>query len=442
MANKNKENASPHKIPRWSISTDGGILGIFLVFEAIVAGGLICFYGSKEFEFTWVFFLALGVVAGACGLILVVCWPNLRKISEWLIFTEKGRFLIFLVAEAIVVGVFFCFPIGESKNLEFTRTLILALAAVGGGYGLILAAIRSVKLSEQVEMAQEQVKIGQKQAVTGQKQLFNQQLGQGATLLASEKMPIRRTGIRVLGDLAERTIGEPEQAQLIMRTIHDFVHANACPSSRSEERLDITLGIRTLVSLYKKSGQKTELKKLVQFQGCYLAGLNFKDAELQGADFTDARLYGSDFRNAELQGVDFSFAKLNFIKMTWKGAHFIGAKLEGAHFIGAELQGAKLQGVNFKDVKLEWADCTDADFSDAKGLTENQVKGMIFKFDQPLTLPNELEQFLDPRRSYELGLNPDDSSNLTRRFVESDAEWSKKWVNEYLASIRNPKDDG
>ena len=402
MADKDKKNASPHKIPRWSISTDGGILGIFLVFGVIVAGGLICFYGSKEFEFTRVVFLALGVIAGACSLTLVVRWSsNLRKISEWLIFTEKGQFLIFLVAEAIVVGVFFCFLIGESKNLEFTRTLILALAAVGGGYGLILAVIRSVKLSEQVETAQ-------KQANTGQEQLFNQQLGQGATLLASEKMHIRRTGIRVLGDLAERTIGEPEQAQLIMRTIHDFVHANVHHFLEHEpKRHDIALGIKTLVSLYKKSGQKTELKKLLQFQGCPLVMLNFKDAELQEVDFRNAKLYESDFRNAELYESDFR---------------------------NAELHGADFQ----------WADCTDADFSGAKNLTEDHAKGMIFKVDQPPKLPKDLKQFLDKNRRYELDFNPDDRPDLTRRFIESDAEWSGKWVDEYLAEIGiiNPEDEG
>ena len=359
-----------------------------------------------------------------------------QKFQRQRAFIEMGRFLIFLVVEAIVAGGFFCFYSGENKGLEFTRTLILAMAAVGGVYGLILAAIRAVKLSEQVN--------------TGQEQLFNQQLGQGATLLASHEMPIRQTGIRVLGDLAERTIDESKQVELIMRTIHDFVHANAIPPSRDEpKRRDIVLGIKTLVSLYKKSGQKTELKKLVQFQECYLVGLNFKDAELQGVDFKGANLQAADFRFAKLQGVDFSFAKLGLIKMNWKGADFRCAKLEGAHFIGAELQEVKFQGVNFKDVKLEWTDCTDADFSDAKGLTENQVKGMIFKFDQPLTLPNELEQFLDPKCGYEWKKNSDDEFNR-RYFVEPDVnakesekwKWSGKPVYEYITSIRASGNDG
>ena len=306
-----------------------------------------------------------------------------RKIPRWFVSTETGRFLIFLFVEAIVVGAFFCFHSGEKKDLELTRTFILAMATVGGVYGLILAAIRSAKLSEQVEMAQEQVKIGQKQAVTGQKQLFNQQLGQGATLLANDEMPIRRTGIRVLGDLAERTMGEPEQVKLIMRTIHDFVHANAYPPSfplsvsgnslgkalaESRKRYDIGLGIRTLASLYNKSGKPVELKKLVQFQGCYLEGLDFKDAELQGANF-------------------------------------------------------------------QWADCSGANFSDTENLTQEQVEAMIFRVNRLPTLPKDLENSLDTNRRYEFDGDRKSDPNIHRRFVESDAEWSKKLVEEYLFGI-------
>ena len=299
-----------------------------------------------------------------------------RKIPRWFVSTETGRFLIFLFVEAIVVGALFCFHSGEKKDLEFTRTFILAMATVGGVYGLILAAIRSAKLSQQVETAQ-------KQANTGQEQLFNQQLGQGATLLANDEMPIRRTGIRVLGDLAERTMGEPEQVKLIMRTIHDFVHANAyLPSfplslpgssldkalAESRKRYDIGLGIRTLASLYNKSGKPVELKKLVQFQGCYLEGLDFKDAELQGANF-------------------------------------------------------------------QWADCSGANFSDTENLTQEQVEAMIFRVNRLPTLPKGLENSLDTNRRYEFDRDRNRDLNIHRRFIESNAEWSEELVEEYLFEI-------
>ena len=336
-----------------------------------------------------------------------------QKFQRRRAFIEMGRFLIFLVVEAIVAGGFFYFYSGENKGLEFTRTLILAMAAVGGVYGLILATIRAVKLSEQVN--------------TGQEQLFNQQLGQGATLLASDEMPIRQTGIRVLGDLAERTIDESKQVELIMRTIHDFVHANAIPFTKDGEKHDVALGIRTLVSLYKKSGHKVKLEKLVKFRECYLKNLNFKNADLQGANFNGANLQAADFRFAKLQGVNF-----------W-GADLGVAKLQGAYFKGADLQEVNLNGANF-----EWVDCSGVDFSDAKSLTENQVKEMIFEASLLPRLPEDLENSLDLKRRYELKENPNNKPIRYRYFIESDAEWSGKWVDEYLAEIGiiNPEDDG
>ena len=294
-----------------------------------------------------------------------------RKWRGWRVVREIAGFVIL---EVIVVAVFFCFYGSKREEFEFVRALTLGMGAVGGAYGLILAAFRSVKFYEQVE--------------TGQKQLFNQQLGQGATLLASEKMPIRRTGIRVLGDLAETALNKSlseetiEQAQLIMRTIHDFVHANACSRSGGEpKRRDIALGIKTLGSLYNKSGQKVKLKKLVQFRGRYLEKLNFTDAELQGVNFT-------------------------------------AAKLQGASFIGAELQGADFQ----------WADCTNADFSGAKNLTEDDVKGMIFNVARPPKLPDGLENYSDHNRIYRY-------YNYSYYFLKSDAEWSEKHVHTYLFEV-------
>ena len=358
------------------------------------------------------------------------------KFPRWLVFTEMGWFV---VIEVIVVIVLICFF--GSKEAEFARLLITGMIAVGGGYSLILATRRAVKFSEQVDTAQKQVKIGQKQVDTaqkqveigqkqveaGQKQLFNEQLGRAAELLANEKMAIRQTGIRVLADLAEKT---PDQVKLIMQIIYDFVEADALSSARPRERLDIALGIKMLGFLYNKSGQKVELKKLVQFTGYHLKGLDLRDAQLQGVGFFAAKLQGARFHDAQLQG-----------------ARFHDAQLQGAQFLDAQLQGA-----DFNSAQLGWADCTRANFSDAKNLTEDQVKGMIFDVDRPPTLPKGLEQFLDPMRGYKWERTSDNKSNRCY-FVEPDVdteeleklEWSGKdvreWVREYLASIRDPEDD-
>ena len=288
----------------------------------------------------------------------------------------------------------------KSAGDQSSQLLILTLGAIGAACGLILAALRSAKFSKQVD--------------TGQKQLFNEQLGRGAELLANDEMVMRQTGIRVLGNLAERTIGEPEQVKLIMQIIHDFVHAKTRSPSEDKETLDIEIGIRTLGFLYNKSGRLAKLEELVQFLGYHLERLNFTDAQLQGVDFLAAELQESYFFRARLQG--------------------------------ANLEDAQLQGVDFLSAELQWADCTANDFSYTENLTEAQVKGMVFEVNRPPRLPEGLQNFLDPKCCYELKEDPNNKSIHYRRFVESDAEWSGKrvdeWVNEYITSIRDSENNG
>ena len=403
---------------------------------------------------------------------------------------------------ALVVGEFFCWRATEffeveNAGVQPSELLIVTLGAIGAACGLILAARRSAKFSEQVE-------IGQKQVETGQKQLFNEQLGRAAELLTKEEKPMRRASIRILEGLAETTINQGlskeniKQAQLIMRIIHDFVHADTSPPlkddedletriEKGKEKLDIALGIRTLVSLYNESGKPDDFKELVQFRSCRLEGLIFTDAELQGVDFIDAQLQGANFIDAQLQGAQFMYAQLqgaHFNRAQLQGVNFIGAKLERANFRGAELQGAnfmgakleranfrgtelewvdfteaeleranfigaKLQKVNFIGANLEWVDCTDADFSGAENLKKEQVGVMIFDTKFFPKLPKGVKDDLDPKRGYEWKKDSDDKSNR-RYFVQPDVnakesekwEWSGKSVDEYLASIRGPEDDG
>ena len=338
-----------------------------------------------------------------------------------------------LVLMVLVVVEFFCWQATEffeveNAGVQPSELLIVTLGAIGAACGLILAARRSAKFSEQVDT-------GQKQADTAQKQLFNEQLGRGAELLTRTEMPMLRTGVRVLADLAERAISEPRQVKLIMSIIHDFVHANASSPSKGKERLDIALGIRTLGYLYNevdKSDDSDGFRKLLYFSSCHLEGLNFTETELQGANFGRAKLQEAHFRGAKLQGANFIDAKL-------QKARFMGAQLQGANFIDAKLQKADLKGA-----KLQGADCSFANFSNAENLKEDQIKGMIFHAENQPILPKGLEQFLDERRGYEFKEYPDDKSNRRRCFAKSDAEWSERvvneWVREYLASIGDSED--
>ena len=410
-------------------------------------------------------------------------WLSCLRKWWWCLVSTEIRILFLIEFAFVLIGAITGVIIWCSKGfttlsdgLEFFRVLITVMIAVGGGYGLILAARRAVKFSEQVE--------------TGQKQLFNEQLGRGAELLANGEIVMRQTGIRVLEDLAETTINQGlskeniKQAQLIMRIIHDFVHADTNTPLKGEdpgariaqgrERLDIALGIRTLVSLYNESGKRDDFKELVQFLDCRLEGLIFNSAELQGVNFSYSQLQGADFKRAnlqwanfwlaQLQGADFSYSQLQGARF-WlvqlqgahlnhaqlQGAHFNHAKLQGAHFSGAQLQGAhfklaQLQGAHFKGANLQWADCTRANFSDTKDLTQEHINGMIFEDKCPPILPKDLQSSPDSNRRYKFEKDPNNETRLRPCFIESKAEWSGRvvheWVREYLASIRGPEDDG
>ena len=317
-------------------------------------------------------------------------------LNKWVRWRVVIEILILLAVEAILAGVLICFYSDKDEALAFAQLLITAMIAVGGGYGLILASRRSAKFSEQVD--------------TGQKQLFNEQLGRGVELLTRKEMVMRRTGIRVLEDLAETTINKPEQVELIMRIIHDFVHEKTSSPSKSKgklniviaggrKKLDIALSIKTILSLYHKVDKSNDPDGFIKL-------LRFSERHLEGLDFNDARLQEANFRNAKLQGVNF--------------------------------RNAELQKADFDRAELEWADCTNADFLDAKNLTKEQVKVMIFRVGRPPTLPKDLKKNLNKNLCYKWKLPRNSKSGRRYRyFVESKAKWSGKRVFKYLASIRD-----
>ena len=389
---------------------------VFLVIEFFVFTTMVHLYGKTQITLAQISVMISGTFITCISAYGFTRPENIRKFFGWLIstgpvsillkilrwffFTDGGILVIFLLIALAVAVSLGCFYTIEkiSKKPEVARVVVLALGGVAGACGLVLAARRSKKFSEQVD--------------TGQKQLFNEQLGRGAELLTKDQKPMRRTGIRILEDLAETKLKQGlskeniKQAQLIMRIIHDFVHEKTSPPPKNRkklytriaegrESLDIALGIRTLVSLYNESGKLDELKKLVQFRGCRLEGLDFNDARLQGANFRYARLQGVGFRNAELQKADFDRAE------------------------------------------LEWADCTNADFLDAKNLTQEQVEVMVFRVDRPPTLSKGLEKSLNKDLCYKWKLPRNSKSGRRHRyFVESKTKWSGKRVSKYLASIR------
>ncbi len=113
--------------------------------------------------------------------------------------------------------------------------------------------------------------------------------------------------------------------------------------------------------------QETAAKRRLDLRHVDLAGAILGDIALERADLIEARLEGANLRWARLKGADLSGARL-------EGADLSLARLEGANLVGARLEGANLRWSRLEGAKLWGADFTNADFTDATGLTAEQFE--------------------------------------------------------------------
>ena len=434
-------------------------------------------------------------------------WPLVSTEIRFLFFIEFAVVLIGAIVAGGLIWCSKGFTT-LSDGFEFARLLITAMIAVGGGYGLILASRRSAKFSEQVDTGQKQADTTQKQLFNeqlgrGAELLANGEIVMrqtGIRVLAdlaeraiSEPRQVKLI-MSIIHDFVHANASSPSEDKerldiaIGIRTLGYLYN--------EVDKSDDSGGFRKLLSFsschLEGLGFKNAELQEANFQSAKLQGANFRGANLQRANFIGAKLERAIFRGAKLERAIFRGANLqgaNFIGAKLERARFYLAKLQGANFSGAELQranftevesqemdfteaklqkanlrdaqlqganfkvaqlqgadfkGAKLQNVNFDSAKLEWAYSTGVDFSSAKNLTEAQVKEMIFEVNLPPRLPEDLENSLDLKRRYELKEDPNNKSIHYRCFVESDAEWSGKrvdeWVNQYITSIRDSED--
>ena len=86
---------------------------------------------------------------------------------------------------------------------------------------------------------------------------------------------------------------------------------------------------------------------------------HFKDHALEYLD-----LYGMNFESLRLNGISF------------KGCFLLEADFRHSTLIEASFAGASLRNVNFAEANLSDADLTDADWFNALGFTESQLKAV------------------------------------------------------------------
>mgnify|MGYP001246003152 CR=1 FL=1 len=377
-----------------------------------------------------------------------------------------GKALLNLAGIAIIVTIcVIIWPPGwlwpeQANNIELLRILILALAGLGGFYGLILATRRQEKFERQVDNAQAQ--------------LFNDRLGRGVELLSNEKMTMRSAGVRILEDLS--TTASQKQTGLIVDILMDFLNSNAAHKSRSaptriiipgpsaanhtnrDERIDIENCFNSILKLKAEeiyvsnldlrflhlrfdSAKPVELdvrnsnlssaymeltgKGKLVLGSCNICNILFFNENFYSTDILICYGYRASFSELEkIKESNFQFSQLpraNFMKITFENVSFFHCKLDGAEFLDTTFH-----DVSFTSANLIAADFSGADFDGVQDLTQAQLNGIIYNKDKPpinlpngLTLPTERAYFYNKERRPTIGMTfvPSDDKTLSGRLV-------------------------
>mgnify|MGYP000745966081 CR=1 FL=1 len=175
--------------------------------------------------------------------------------------------------------------------------------------------------------------------------------------------------------------------------------------------------------LSKSDFTEAELNRAI-FYSCELVMALFNGAELKqariyipragnGTERIDTSRY-IEFSNAKMQGADLSHSKFDT-------SNFKGAELECADFTAADLNAMVHTSRSGEDLK------ETRDVRGAKNITQKQFELIIYKKgDPPINLPNNIEY--RENRAYIV-------KEGKRFFVESDAPWSGKLVDDVIAEI-------
>lgn len=390
-----------------------------------------------------------------------------KKISEW-VMANIGFFLsligVFVFASAFITETREIWMYQKEWEAAATRSMIFALGALGGIYGVILAARR-------LRAFEKQVAVVQQQAQTAEKNLFNDRLGRAIETLGREDRFIRISALRLLESLAKDSeqAGEEDNKRLILGIIHGFICNRAFlmrdketgefvnPKGNAQKRHDISTAIKTLfglvddletrkkyplialdfrnIDLWEADLQGVNVSKTV-FRDTFLQGAKLKDANLMNADLQGTDLRDADLQDAYLWRANLEDSKLGYANL--QGANLSDARLRGADLSSANLRGADLAGGNLEDSKLVRASLQSVDLSNArlygadlsntnlhgadlsgvkklksiKGFTQIQFDKIIYRVEfPPESLSIELE--LPQHRAYNT------REDGTKYFVES-----------------------
>jgi|GEM_PF-6809274 len=287
---------------------------------------------------------------------------------------------------------------------EATRSLGLALGAVGGLYALILAG-RRLRVTEA--------------------NLFNDRLKSGLSFLNDrESDEARCAGILLLKNYAcETPVGSTER-ETVVDVIHGYLVSRAkMPSSGeeksnpiltenfglpylrgvSEDRRDIRLAIMALTQIISVKARRKQVGEFdvssvgIDFVGLDLRNVNLSNLDLSSSTFLLCNLEDAIFIGAKLDRAKFIMANLvraNFSQTICLNTSFYSANLRGAFFDNASVdKNTNFSGANLAEASIIYptqfeADLKNSDLSGAKiwlhGSFETFVNdSFIFDFANP-----------------------------------------------------------
>jgi uncharacterized protein YjbI with pentapeptide repeats len=404
-----------------------------------------------------------------------------KRLWEWIgKHWKRDKFLVsaIIAVPLLGIGLLLIYIFTAAELIEAVRVWIFSVGLIGGGYGLVLAAIRTEKFATQVE--------------NSQAQLFNDRLGRGVELLSNEELTLRSAGVRILEDLGGNS--SPQQINLIINILNDFLNSKgklgevrkeqdgdfkicryapiSMKKTSREERIDLENCLNTILKLAERLGEDNyylalknlDLRKL-QFQSS--SGLpislrakdcDFSEADINLANINDITIWDCNLSKTTSEGVSLSYVRLSFCygymldihrrkldavsfyssnlcRGIFKDSIFSGVAFEGCRLDGTNFTGATFEDVKFKSCTFLCTDFSGVDLAGTSGITQEEFSKIIYDKDNPPTnIPKDLE--LPKDRTYERR-----ESYPYECFVKSDDEQLRgRRVSEVLDELLKEQD--
>ena len=293
----------------------------------------------------------------------------------------------------------------EASAGDLLHSLILCIGAIGGVYGLHLAAKRQKTfsdqvqgqsrqvqlLSEQVREQAKQVQVQSKQMQVEADQSFNDRLGRGVELLAKDDVVMRCAGIQILSDLVKNV--SERQKPIVARAIYNFFcdkarvkydsHGNQYARCEEDKIQDLQDALEFLVNLPLNLRKKLRVnpKNQLDFSFLDFSYLIIKCEKLKQVDFSNSCFVKTKYSIGELEIS--TFKDTNFMDVNFEDVQFMNVSFTEVNFTGGVFNRVYFRESNFWRVFFKQILFREVDFVDDlfRHTRFENVDFMIGEFD-------------------------------------------------------------